>query len=272
MFEQTLTRSVSFQGFGIHTGKRTTLTLKPSTTYGIRFFRTDCNNACIPITPQTLVSQQRATAFQYNNVALLTPEHLFAALHALHLTNLDIEINGSEVPIMDGSSLEFYTTLHDVGVRTLDTPINPIIITKPLHVEENEAAILCLPSTTSSFTYRLHYPNFIGSHLFTFTPSTDNFENELAPARTYGFYEEVKALQEKGLALGGTLENAIVIGDDAYMNPLRFPNELCRHKTLDLFGDLWTIQRPIQGHIVGIKSGHALTMKLIQTLTKTFNL
>ena len=94
----------------------------------------------------------------------------------------------------------------------------------------------------------------------------------MAPARTYGFYEEVKALQEKGLALGGSFDNAIVIGPDNYMNPLRFSNELCRHKALDLFGDLWTLQRPIQGHIIGIKSGHSLTMTLIQKLAHHFTL
>jgi UDP-3-O-[3-hydroxymyristoyl] N-acetylglucosamine deacetylase len=264
MFERTIKKETSFTGLGIHTGKTVSLTLKPSTTSGIRFFRTDCDNACVRICAETLRSQNRATAFQDEGIDLLTPEHLLAALHALKITNLDIDIDAKEVPIMDGSALEFYETISTVGTRELKKELRPIIITEPLTVEDGDTMILCLPSEETIFAYRLSYDNFIGHHFHSFNPKKDTFKTDIAPARTYGFYKEVEALRKKGLALGGSFDNAVVIGEDAYMNKLRFDNELCRHKLLDLYGDIWTLGRPIQGHVIGIKSGHAVTMKLIQ--------
>jgi len=266
MRKQTLARPVTFQGLGIHSGKTVTLSVEPNTGEGLRFFRKDHDDHCIPISPSTLSSQNRATRFTHQGISILTPEHLFAALHACTITDADIYIDAEEVPIMDGSALAFFKGLSDAGTTPLSSQVDPIVISEPLTVQQDDALIIALPSEQTSFSYRLSYDNFIGHQFFMFTPHTDTFETEVAPARTYGFEHEIKALREQGLALGGSLENAIVIGEDHYLNPLRFENELCRHKCLDLFGDLWTLGRPIKGHIIGIKSGHALTMQMTQRL------
>lgn len=267
MIRKTLKKTCTLSGIGIHSGLQVELTLKPAAAgSGLCFFRTDAQ-VCIPVHPTYLSSTARATLLENNGSFIKTPEHLLAACAGLGITDLLIEISGEEIPILDGSSLDFVNAFQSAEIVSIEGDIHPLIITKPCIVSEDGAMVIALPHPTSRYTYTLDYPHtFIGSQVSSWELSSDIFETEIAPARTYGFFKEVEALLKQGLARGGSIDNAVIIGDTEYMTPLRFPDELARHKLLDLIGDMAVLNRPIQGHILGIKSGHALNAKMVKFL------
>jgi len=268
MNQHTIQTSQTLSGIGIHSGLTTTLTFKPAAeNTGIIFIRTDKNNAKIPVHPSYLKKANRATIFEKNNITIQTPEHLLAACAGLNIHNLIIECNNSEIPILDGSSTPFVNCLLKASPVAQKAPIKPIVITQTIQTTIGHTAIIVSPADTTTFTYFMSYPkSFIGTQTKTIQLTKRTFINDIAPARTYGFYEEIKPLLEKNLIKGGSLENAIIIKNSEYMNPLRFDDELIRHKILDLIGDCWILGRPIQGHITAILSGHETTRHFVQKI------
>lgn len=273
MTSRSISNSVSLTGVGIHSGKPVTVTLRPALAgTGIVFIRTDLNNARVHVHPNQLKSTQRATLLEENGVKIATPEHLLSACMGLSITDLKIEISGEEVPIMDGSATLFAQALQNAIPTNLDTPLSPFTPQTPLWCQDSDKTVLILPSETLVWTYCLDYPDhFIGQQSVSYINNPDTYIQDIAPARTYGFKAEVDALLARGLAKGGSLDNALVIGETDYINPPRMPNELARHKLLDLMGDFVCFARPIQAHIIGIKSGHNLHMKTVQMLHQLTN-
>ncbi|MFA5879492.1 MAG: UDP-3-O-acyl-N-acetylglucosamine deacetylase [Candidatus Margulisiibacteriota bacterium] len=272
MQNQTIKKETQITGIGIHSGHKVTLTLKPaSENHGIKFIRTDLNGLEIPVTPQNLVPGARATILINNNIKILTPEHLMASLYTLGINNLIIEINAEEVPIMDGSAKDFITCLKKAGIKKYPEKAKPLIISKPVFISENNAYIIGLPKNKLNLTYLLELNHsFIKEQFLSLEFNKKEFQTNIAPARTFGFYSEYQALLEKGLAKGANDENTVVIGEDKYLSALRFQDELVRHKLLDLLGDLATINRPIMGNIISFKGGHSLNSKFIQTCLSAF--
>lgn len=269
MFNTTIKQAFSVSGTGIHSGVPCTLTFEPAPAgHGIVFYRTDLNNIAIPLSVGTLRHTSRATLLGISDTACIrTPEHLLATCSGLGLTDLKILCSSEEIPIFDGSAAPFCQAFLSNGLHHYASHRSPFVITKPVCVSEGDAMVMVLPGN-SQFTYYLSYSHDgIQDQVVTFSPDTDSFVRDIASARTFGFRHEIDFLLSQGLAKGATLENAIVVEPDGrYSSTLRFPDELARHKCLDLMGDCWVLNRPIQGHVVGIKSGHSLTAKLIQKL------
>ncbi len=267
MHQQTLLSPVQFEGVGIHSGLPCTITMYPAPeNFGICFKRLDTGDI-VPASPHFLAHTLRATALEKNGISIKTPEHILAALAGLNIHNVLIETSNEEIPIMDGSSLLFTQKIKDTGLRVQPQTLTRLQIDTPLILKDGDATLIALPSEHPSFTYHLELKEtWIGSQTVHFQPGKHSFEKDIAPARTFGFTHEIEFLKKNGLARGGSLENALVLGDTDYLNPVRFPDELARHKLLDLMGDCWVLGRPINAHIIGIKSGHALTMQLVKTL------
>ncbi len=267
MKQKTISQDCTLSGVGIHSGKTATLRFIPSESKGIVFQHKDNPKKTLNVHPNHIGSTPRATQLTNNTISIATPEHLLSACAGLGIDNLIIEIDAEEIPIFDGSALPFITAFQKAGIHTLDAPKTPIIISTPLHLSSKESSIIITPSEHTIFSYYLHYDHpVIGTQSVTFTLTEETYIQEIAPARTYGFEHEVAQLLEQGLAQGGSLDNALIIGDTQYINPPRFSDECARHKLLDLMGDLWILNAPIQGHVVGIKSGHALNTKAAQEI------
>jgi UDP-3-O-[3-hydroxymyristoyl] N-acetylglucosamine deacetylase len=273
MMHKTLLDSVSLSGVGIHSGIKIQLTVspgKPET--GVRFFRSIENTwHSVPCDAHYAISAARATLLEKEGIRIRTPEHVLSALVGLGITCADITLSDEEVPILDGSAKSFTDAFLSVGFETL-SPIDLPTITTPITVQGlNGSTATVLPDTERRFTFLLHFDNpNIGYQYYSFVWTPDGYLNDIAPARTFGFYHEVQALQARGLALGGSLENAVVIGDDGYKNALRFPDELVRHKILDLIGDMALVGTPFTGHVIGVASGHALHAQLAQAIQHQF--
>ena len=273
MNHYTLSKSCNISGIGIHSGNPVTLTFKPSSSGTICFYHTPSGKSIQVGPDQAAENHLRSTQLSSNGIIINTPEHLLAACAALGLTSLDIDINHSEVPILDGSSAPFIELFEDIGLTRLSQlkTIQPITINSPITIKSKDACIIAMPATKSFFSYYLSYDHpVVGSQTQSIEFSLNAFKQHIASARTYGFEDEVKVLKHQGLALGGSLDNALVIGNKAYVNTPRFENECARHKLLDLVGDCWILNRPIVGHVIGIKSGHQLNIEFVNYLHKKY--
>jgi UDP-3-O-[3-hydroxymyristoyl] N-acetylglucosamine deacetylase len=272
MKQKTIAKPLKISGIGIHSGEKVDLFLCPAKeNSGITFIRNDKKKAQIKVSVENLIHTNRATALKgEDNLIIRTPEHLLAALSALSITNIIIEMNSEEVPILDGSSLPFYTKIKNNGILPQKAHVHPLTIQTPLKFSSGNKIILALPQKYSSFTYFFDHESKILPPQMAHISNFDRFEKDIAPARTFGFEFEINNLKKLGLAKGGSLENALVIGDTHYLNPPRFTNECARHKCLDLIGDCWVIGRPILGSIIGIKSGHVDTMHFLKKLMSNY--
>ena len=269
--QKTLKQPLTLQGVGIHSGLTNTLTFEPAPPQsGIQFIRTDLDNALIPVNPSNLQHTDRATLLTTaEGHSIRTPEHLLAACAGYGITNLRISCSAEEVPIFDGSSLAYCEAFSDCGIQDQGEPCTPLVIQEPIWVSEGDAMVMVLPGDVPQYTYHFSYPNhWIEDQTVTFSPDKESFFETLSQARTFGFRHEIDALLSMGLAKGASLDNALVIEPDGYSSDLRYTNELALHKCLDLVGDCWVLNRPIQGHVIGIKSGHKLTASLVQRLAE----
>jgi UDP-3-O-[3-hydroxymyristoyl] N-acetylglucosamine deacetylase len=267
MKQKTIKEKCIFKGIGIHSGKTVTMVVLPAQeNAGIVFKRVDCVGEIL-VSIENVSPANRATILQKDGVRVCTPEHFLAACYALGISNLIVEIDAEEVPIMDGSSLDFLNGFLKVGIVEQLAEIKAIILAEPIIVKDGEKQILALPDDEFKITYILEYDNFIGTQINSFKITATTFEKQLASARTYGFYSEVKALMERGLAQGGSFDNAVVIGENDYMNELRFSDELVRHKILDCIGDFAILGVPVKAHFIAMKSGHSLNHKLVRELS-----
>ena len=261
--QRTLRRSVSCSGIGLHSGNKVTLSLKPAPAdYGIRFQRSDLGGLEIPATVTHLGGIRLATGLTREAVSVETVEHLLAALTALGIDNCIVELNTPEVPIMDGSAAPFvYLILNEAGVRRLPAPKKFLKVLRPISLSQGDKRIALYPSDNFKVTYSISFDHPLIRHQSRTMKITDEtFVEEIAPARTFGFLKEVEMLRQRGLALGGSLDNAIVLGETGVLNQnaLRFDDEFVRHKILDAIGDLSLVGYPVIGHLVAHRAGHAL--------------
>jgi UDP-3-O-[3-hydroxymyristoyl] N-acetylglucosamine deacetylase/3-hydroxyacyl-[acyl-carrier-protein] dehydratase len=258
--QRTIKEPASFSGIGLHTGSLTTVTFKPAPeNSGITFYRVDMDGKpAIPADVDNVVGVARGTTLGIGDAKVHTVEHALSAMAGLGIDNLDIELDAEEIPSGDGSSIPFMTTLMKAGVTEQNAEKQYITVDRPVYYRQDDVTLSILPSDEHRVSMTIAYDHVaIGTQYASFTITEDTFAKEIAPARTFCFLREVKMLQEKGLIKGGSLESAVVIGDDTILNDdLRFPDEFVRHKILDLIGDMYLLGRPIKGHIVSVKSGH----------------
>jgi UDP-3-O-[3-hydroxymyristoyl] N-acetylglucosamine deacetylase len=259
--QRTLRRQISCAGIGLHSGNKVTLSLKPATAnFGIRFRRTDLGGLEIPATVTNLTGVQYATGLAREKGSVGTVEHLLAALVSLGVDNVIIELDYPEVPIMDGSASPFIYLIHEAGVKRLAAPRRYLKIVRPIALSRGDKRIALYPSDHFKVTYSISFDHPLLRHQSrTMRISEESFVEEIAPARTFTFLKEVEMLRQNGLALGGSLDNAVVIGETGVLNnALRFEDEFVRHKILDAIGDLALVGYPIVGHLVAHRAGHAL--------------
>jgi UDP-3-O-[3-hydroxymyristoyl] N-acetylglucosamine deacetylase len=253
---------VSCTGIGLHSGNKVTLSLKPAPAdFGIRFQRSDLGGLEVPATVTHIGGSQLQTGLTREAVSVETVEHLLAALTALGIDNVIVELNSPEVPIMDGSAAPFvYLILNEAGVRKLTAPKKYLKVLRPISLSQGDKRIALYPSDHFKVTYSISFDHPLIRHQSRTMRITDEtFVEEIAPARTFGFLKEVEMLRQRGLALGGSLDNAIVLGETGVLNnALRFEDEFVRHKILDAIGDLSLVGYPVIGHLVAHRAGHAL--------------
>ncbi|HTM01917.1 MAG TPA: UDP-3-O-acyl-N-acetylglucosamine deacetylase [Vicinamibacterales bacterium] len=259
--QRTLRRSISCAGIGLHSGKKVTLSLKPAgANTGIRFRRADLGGLEVPATVDHVGGINYATGLTRDAVQIDTVEHLLSALVSLGIDNVIVELNSPEVPIMDGSAAPFVYLIHEAGVKIQQGKRQYLKVLRPIVMARGDKRIAIYPSDHFKVTYSIAYEHPLLRHQSrTIRLSAEVFTDEIAPARTFTFLKEVEQLRQRGLALGGSLENAIVVGDTGVLNhALRYDDEFVRHKILDVIGDMALVGHPVIGHLVAHRGGHAL--------------
>jgi UDP-3-O-[3-hydroxymyristoyl] N-acetylglucosamine deacetylase len=268
---KSINTSVSITGIGLHSGIYTTLELRPAAPgSGITFVRADLDGLRIPALQASTTALDYATTVGKDDVSVGTVEHLLSAIMACGVTDLEIRIDGPEVPIVDGSALPFMHLIDAAGVRDLGDQVAPLRVLQPIEVVDGDKSIRIVPSNRLVIKYKIDFDHpAIGRQTFQFDFHHDNFLRKIAPARTYGFLRDVEKLRAAGLARGGSVENCIVLDDRGVMNgPLRFKDEFVRHKILDLVGDLALVGRPIVGEIIASRAGHALHSRFVAEILR----
>lgn len=273
MFVQrkTINTGVSITGIGLHSGIYTTVELHPVPAgSGITFVRADLDGLRIPALQASTTALDYATTVGKDDVQVGTVEHLLAALMACGVTDVDINIDGPEVPIIDGSALPFMHLIDAAGVRELGAEVPVLRIREPIEITQGDRSIRIAPANRLVIKYRIDFDHpAIGRQSMQFELGHENFLRKIAPARTFGFMRDVERLRAAGLARGGSVENAIVLDDRGVLNgPLRFKDEFVRHKILDLVGDLALIGRPIVGEITAHRAGHAMHSAFVEKLLR----
>lgn len=261
--QKTIKRSIQCSGIGLHKGRKVRLVLRPAAedtgivfalhgSDGVRFHRPSA---------ESVVETTMATTLDFGGQRLATVEHLLAAVRGLEIDNLHIEVEGDEVPIMDGSSASFIFLLRAAGFRKQNKPRRVLTLKKPINFQQDGKWIKATPSNrlTVDYTINFNHP-LVGTQKFFVECNPESFTRHVAKARTFGFMREVEYLRRNGLALGGSLENAVVLDEYGVINPegLRFPDEFVRHKVLDFIGDMFVLGMPMNGDFEVYCSGHAL--------------
>lgn len=269
ILQKTIRREVLFHGVGLHTGKHATVKLKPAPRdTGIVFYRMD-RGALIRANITSVTDTAFATTIGFNGVKIKTVEHLLSVVSALGINNLFIEVDGPEIPIMDGSSTNLAGLILDAGVAKQGKEMPVMKIRRPVVYEDAHARIVALPYEGRRISYYIHFDHhLLGEQELTIDITEKAFITEVAPARTFGFLKDVETLRANGLAKGGSLENAVIVGDTGILNAtgLRFKDEFVRHKILDAIGDLALLGFPIEGHIVLEKAGHTANINFLRKL------
>ena len=269
-FRKTIRSEVKLEGIGVHSGKKSTLTMEPlSYGEGIIFRRKKKALDTITLSPFHISNTLNAVTLSNNLWSVQTVEHILAALHCLGITDLAIELEQEEVPIMDGSSLSFYEAIERVGIEQGKEELSPITLDTAIWAVEGDKYIIAFPQDYLSIQYGIDYghPLLQRASFSIDIRDTHLIASEILPARTFGFLKDVKSMQEKGLIKGASLENSVVLTEDKYMNEsLRFSNECIRHKVLDLLGDLYLLGRPLHAHIIAWKAGHGLDVDFVKKI------
>lgn len=271
LYQHTIKKEVSCCGVGLHSGKLVNLSIKPAeTNSGIRFVRNDLEiPVSIPAFMSGVSDTTLATTIANEDVAVSTTEHLLAALYGLGVDNAIVELDGPEIPIMDGSAGPFVHILKKSGRRRQKAKKWMIKITKEIAYNENGKSICVLPHDNLKVTCEINFDHdLIQQQTYSVDISSRKFVNEVASARTFGFLDEVERLRENGFALGGSLDNAVVMDKFGVLNEggLRFTDEFARHKILDLLGDLALLGFPLLGHVIATKSGHSQHLGLMREI------
>src|SRR5947199_5227953 len=271
--QQTLAKPASFSGTALHTGEKVTLKLQPAPVdHGIKFKRKDLQDEpTIDAKIENLKTVERATTIGEGTVRVHTVEHVLAALLAMGVDNAIVEMDTNEPPIADGSAQPYVDLIKRAGVTPQEEPRKFFDVREPMHVEFKTGALLVLlPDDKFRISCTQAGPNNRFAQFLSVEVMPAVFEREIAPARTFVFYEDVKPLMDKNLIKGGSLENAIVVRGEAVLSkePVRFPDDFVRHKILDIIGDLALVGRRIRGHVVAVKPGHAANAELARALAR----
>ena len=265
MRQTTIAKKVHNVGIGLHKGEPIRLTLEPlEAGSGIVFYRSDLGIS-FKAEPKNVINTQMATVVGNEKGYISTIEHLMSAINAYGIDNIRIIVDANEIPVMDGSSASFCMLLDEAGVRELDANKKALIIKRAVEIREGDKLVRLSPSKSPKFDYTIKFSHpLIGTQHHVFEFSKKAYLKEISRARTFGFLKDVQALRSMGLALGGSLENSVVIDDNKILNPegLRFENEFVRHKILDAIGDLALVGAPILGDYTAFAGSHDLNHKL----------
>ena len=268
MFQKTIKKPISFSGIGLHTGKNANITFKPApVNTGIVFI---CQNKEVKLTIENITHTARYIAIGNKKNTIMTVEHLTAGLYISGICNLYIEIDNNEIPVMDESALSFVKLIRKCGIVIQKKVIIQKSLLKPVKLLEKDKFIIALPSKQLKITYAIDFdhPDLKNQSIHFDNITPEIFEKQIAPARTFGFQKEVDSLYKKGLALGGNLQNAVVLTDKGYLNKkLRFKDECIRHKVLDFIGVLAFLNQPINAHFIIYRSGHKFDIRFIKGIS-----
>lgn len=270
--QRTLKREAHFSGIGIHTGRLVSIRFVPAAAgEGIIFKRVDLpGQPVIPALVEYAAETARSTSIGLDSIRIHTVEHVLAAIHANRIHNLTIELTNIEPPVGNGSSDVFVEMIEQAGIEELESPEYCLSVQQPVHHSEKDIHLVALPFDGFKISYTLDYPETpaIKSQYRSLEITAESFKNEIASCRTFALYEEVANLMDRGLIKGGSLDNAVMIKGEAIFSKggLFFPDEMVRHKILDLIGDLTLVGYPINAHIIAIRSGHAANVALAKKL------
>ncbi len=268
--QQTLNSAVSYSGIGLHSGSRVTMTFLPAPpNTGVRFRRVDLEGKPeIEAVAENVVENNRATTLAKGNTRVHTVEHVLATFVGYGVDNVIVELDANEPPIADGSAREYCRMVQSAGVVPQDERREPYVVTAPIQLEMGETVMTLFPDEVFRISCTSADKQGRFTQFYTVSLSPTTWERDLAHARTFCFFEEIEYLIKNGLIKGGSLENAVVIRDDAVLTtePLRYPDEFVRHKVLDLVGDLALVGRPLRGHLIAVRPGHAANCELVRRI------
>ncbi|MCX5835123.1 MAG: UDP-3-O-acyl-N-acetylglucosamine deacetylase [Deltaproteobacteria bacterium] len=269
--QKTLNQEIRCFSVGLHSGRKVGMTIRPAgVDEGIVFVRKDLPQSNrISASVHNVADTTLATTLGTNGTRVLTVEHLLSAFNGMGVDNALVEVDTFEVPIMDGSAFPFVSLIRDSGLKSQDKAKKYLVIRKPISISDGECTAMFKPSPRFEITYKIDFNHpVVGRQSYHVVLSNGAYEREICAARTFGFLRDVEYLQAKGLALGGSLSNAVVLDDEKVINKegLRCPDEFVKHKILDAIGDLYLIGTPIIGHFVAYKSGHKLNIQLLKEL------
>ena len=282
MKRKTIKNTVEISGIGLHKGEEIKLALKSngqeSDEQGIIFKRVDVagKNNIVKVDYRNLFDLERGTNIRNeDDVKVHTIEHFLSALSVTGITDILVEISGNELPILDGSSAGFVEKLLEAEIVELESEIEPVVIKEPVIFSDEKAGkyVIALPYDNFKISYTIDFNHsFLKSQYFEIEVNLENYMENIARCRTFAFDYEIDFLKKNNLALGGSLENAVVVGADGPLNPegLRYPDEFVRHKILDIVGDLYVLGRPLQAHIIAIKAGHYVNSRLTEMIAKKY--
>ncbi|MFH1867593.1 MAG: UDP-3-O-acyl-N-acetylglucosamine deacetylase [Candidatus Omnitrophota bacterium] len=275
--QRTIKKETKIEGMGIHTGKEIKVVFKPAApNSGIKFIRIDMpDKPVIFANISSLIDPEkrsRRTSIGTADVEIHTIEHLLASLSGLEIDNILVEINGPELPGLDGSAAKFVKVLKEAGICDQDMARRSFQIREPISVVDDDSTLLILPDVNFRVSYTLDYPTTsMKTQYRNFLVTPEVFEKEIAPSRTFCLEEEIEALRKLGLGKGASSDNTVVMGKEGIVSgELRYEDEFLRHKVLDLIGDLYLLGFPIKGHVIGIKSGHLLNLRLLQKVYEQY--
>ncbi|MGE3973217.1 MAG: UDP-3-O-acyl-N-acetylglucosamine deacetylase [Bdellovibrionales bacterium] len=272
--QRTIREPIKVEGIGLHTGKKVGLTFRPApANAGVHFVRADLpHKPTLAVHVKNITATSQATTLGGPDFSVATVEHCLAALAVLRIDNLIIELMGEEIPIGDGSAWVFWNALKNVGLIEQEQPRKYLYITKTIYLGNEERHAYIMPYNGLRVTCTIDFPHpRIRTQYIDLDINQNSFETQLSRARTFGFLKDVEYLQSRGLALGGSLDNAIVLDDMNIINPggLHYPDEFVRHKAMDALGDIVTLGQPLMGHLVLYKAGHDLMSRFVKKVLET---
>jgi UDP-3-O-[3-hydroxymyristoyl] N-acetylglucosamine deacetylase len=269
-YETTVRRPVEVSGVGLHSGAPVHLRILPALpATGIVFVRTDLNNFKVPASWEYVARVSYATSLMHKSVLISTTEHLLSVFYSMGIDNAVVELDNLEVPILDGSGAPFVELLREAGIEHTRRQRRYLRVLKPIEVESNGKSVAILPSRTFELSCQIFFDHpLVGEQKLELELTPERYAAEIAPARTFGFEHELDAMRDMGLIRGASLDNAVCFTRTEVVNPsgLRFPDEPCRHKALDLIGDLALLGRPLLGRLVANKAGHAMHAQLVNRI------
>lgn len=281
MKRKTIKNEVEINGIGLHKGEKIKLILKPGIeNQGIIFKRADITDKdnIIKVSYKNLFDLERGTNIKnHDDIKVHTIEHFLSSLSVSGITDITAEISGNELPILDGSSIQFMEKLQEAGIKEFESEIEPIVIKNPVIFkdEKNGKYVLALPYDGFKISYTIDFNHsFLKSQYFEIDVNIDDYIEKISKSRTFAFDYEIDFLKKNNLALGGSLENAVVVGKNGPLNPegLRYSDEFVRHKILDIIGDLYVLGIPVKGHIIAVKAGHYINAKLTELIAEEYKI